>query len=119
MKLDAKYYLEMMCEYANRAVKYIADISKEEFQDNEEKQDAVSHVLYRFAEASVQIEDTFKAKYDEIGWKDIHGFRVLLAHQYHRVEMTILYNIVIEELPLILELLMSVLTKLQAEEKEK
>jgi len=113
MKPDSEYYLEIMREYGIRAVRYLTGVSKEEFQNNEEKQDSISHVLYRFAEASIQIDDAFKKKYNQIVWKDIHAFRVLLAHVYHKVDMTILYNIVLENIPVILEQIIDVLEKLR------
>ena len=99
MKHEPLFYLEIILEYCNRTISYIDGVTFEQFVSNKEKQDSISHTLYRLAEASVQLDEQFKQSCPEINWKDIHGLRVLLAHIYHNVDFSILYNISIERMP--------------------
>lgn len=99
MKREPLYYLKIMQEYCCRAISYIDGVSIEQFINNNEKQDSISHVLYRMSEASVQIDEQFKNENPEIQWKDIYGLRVLLAHIYHNVDFSILYNITTSNIP--------------------
>ena len=99
MKREPLFYLEIMLDYCNRSISYLNGISLEQFITNREKQDSISHVLYRLAEASVQLDEQFKNKYKEINWKDINGLRVLLAHIYHNIDFSILYDISVKAIP--------------------
>ena len=99
MKHEPLFYLEIMSEYCNRAISYIDGVTFEQFTNNKEKQDSISHVLYRLAEAAVQLDEQFKQNCAKINWKDLHGLRVLLAHIYHNVDFSILYNIAIDQIP--------------------
>ena len=99
MKNEPLYYLEIMLEYSKRTIEYLDGITYEEFTENKEKQDSISHTLYRLSEASIQLDDNFKNECPEINWKDIHGLRVLLAHVYHNIDFSILYNIANEGIP--------------------
>ena len=99
MKHEPLFYLEIILEYCNRTISYIDGVTFDQYAGNKEKQDSISHTLYRLAEASVQLDEQFKQNCPEINWKDIHGLRVLLAHMYHNVDFSILYNISIEQMP--------------------
>ena len=99
MKHKPLFYLEIMLEYCNRTITYIDGVTFEQFVNSKEKQDSISHTLYRLAEAAVQIDGEFKNNFPEINWKDIHGLRVLLAHIYHNVDFSILHSISIDKMP--------------------
>ncbi|HKJ60536.1 MAG TPA: HepT-like ribonuclease domain-containing protein, partial [Hyphomicrobiales bacterium] len=38
----------------------------------------------------------------EIEWRNVKGFRVMAAHQYHRLDPAIVWNVVDEHIPKIL-----------------
>ena len=99
MKHEPLFYLEIMLEYCNRTISYIDGVTIEQFVNDKEKQDSISHTLYRLAEASVQLDEQFKISCPEINWKDIYGLRVLLAHIYHNVDFSILHTIAVEKMP--------------------
>ena len=101
MKREPLFYLETMLEYCNRAIAYIDGVTYEQFKNDNEKQDSISHVLYRLAEAAVQLDARFKNDCPEINWKDIHGLRVLLAHVYHNVDFSLLHSIAVVKMPLL------------------
>ena len=101
MKHEPLFYLEIMLEYCNIAISYITGVTPEQFINDKEKQDSISHVLYRMAEASVQLDEQFKSNCHEINWKDIHGLRILLAHIYHNIDFSILYTISVDKIPVL------------------
>ena len=114
MKHEPLFYLEIMLEYCNRAISYIADVTLEQFINDKEKQDSISHVLYRMAEASVQLDEQFKNNCIEINWKDIHGLRVLLAHIYHNVDFSLLHTISVDKMPMLKVTLEQVIDKIRS-----
>ena len=66
---------------------------KEEFFQNETIQDAVFFRLQTIGEAVNQLPEEMKIQYPEIRWKDIVGFRNILAHRYWRVDLDVVWGI--------------------------
>jgi uncharacterized protein with HEPN domain len=66
---------------------------KEEFLTNLSLQDATLFRLQTIGEAVNQLPDELKEKYPEIPWRQIVGFRNLLAHVYWQVDMSTVWTI--------------------------
>ncbi len=56
-------------------------------------------------EATKRLSSEFRAQYPEIPWKDIAGMRDILAHQYDRVNLNTLWDVVQTDVPELLALL--------------
>jgi uncharacterized protein with HEPN domain len=50
------------------------------------RQLAVEHLLEIIGESANSLNDSFRARYPDIAWRDITGLRIVLAHHYHRVD---------------------------------
>jgi uncharacterized protein with HEPN domain len=61
---------------------------REEFLSDISLQDATLFRLQTIGEAVNQLPDELKQKYPEIPWRQIVGFRNLLAHVYWRIDMS-------------------------------
>ncbi len=66
---------------------------KEEFLTNLSLQDATLFRLQTIGEAANQLPNELKEKYPEIPWRQIIGFRNLLAHVYWQVDMSTVWTI--------------------------
>lgn len=60
---------------------------KQEFFENETIQDATLFRLQTIGEAVNQLPEELRERYPHIRWKDIVGFRNVLAHRYWRVDL--------------------------------
>jgi len=79
------------CEYAAE----IVATSK----DNITNQLALERIVEIIGEAANQVSEEIKAKYDKIEWRKIIDTRNILAHEYHRVDADIVWNICKNKLP--------------------
>jgi len=71
--------------------------------DNFEKQwieqDAIIRNLEIIGEASINISDELKEKYPDVGWKEMRGMRNFVTHEYFGVSLTIIWDILINDIP--------------------
>ncbi|AFZ54732.1 HepT-like ribonuclease domain-containing protein [Cyanobacterium aponinum] len=72
---------------------------KKEFYEDELIQTWIIHNLQIIGEASRATSEEFKAKYPQVLWLKIADFRNLLVHEYFRVDLGIVWEIVENELP--------------------
>ena len=74
-------------------------------QDNFEtqwvEQDAIIRNLEIIGEAVVNISDDMKLNYPEVSWKEIRGMRNFVTHQYFGVELSEIWNTIINDIPLL------------------
>ncbi len=70
-----------------------------EFVANDLVRSAVLYKLVIIGEAASKITPDFKAKYPEIPWRDIVGFRNYSIHAYFSVDWTVVWGAAKEETP--------------------
>ena len=94
-----KLYLKDILESIERIGKSLKNVTKEVFEKDVDIQDAVLRRLEIISEAASNIPHEIKAKYVNIEWKKIIGFRIVVAHTYFNVDMDIVWDIIENELP--------------------
>jgi uncharacterized protein with HEPN domain len=85
-------------EAINKIEKYVAH-GKEEFFANELIQSWMLLQLQIIGEAARSMNYTTHEQYPEISWRDIMDFRNLLVHEYFRVDLKLIWQIIERELP--------------------
>ncbi|MEB3249007.1 MAG: HepT-like ribonuclease domain-containing protein [Merismopediaceae bacterium] len=74
---------------------------KAAFLDNELIQGWVLLHLQRIGEAARAMAKTTHQQYPQIPWQDIIDFRNILVHEYFRIDLELVWQIVETELPLL------------------
>lgn len=64
-------------------------------------EDAVLHQLTVVGEAVGRLSESLCASVPEVNWIRIKGLRNLITHEYHRVDMIIIWQVVDEHLPVL------------------
>ena len=82
---------------------------KEEFLTDDKGQDAVIRNLEIIGEAVKNISKAFREKHSDIPWKQIAGMRDEMIHEYFGVDLDIVWNVVVKDLPLLKERLNKIL----------
>jgi uncharacterized protein with HEPN domain len=85
--------------------------------DNFEKQwieqDAIIRNLEIIGEASVNVSDGLKTQYPDISWKEIRGMRNFVTHQYFGVELSDIWDTVINDIPVLKEQILNIINDLE------
>ena len=91
-------YLHDMLESARHVQRYMAGVAYDEFWDNSEKRDAVALRLAVIGEAAGHIAPQTAARLKEVPFKDIRGMRNRIAHDYGRVDYSIVWKVTQEDI---------------------
>ncbi|MEQ8757661.1 MAG: DUF86 domain-containing protein [Coleofasciculus sp. G1-WW12-02] len=102
MKRDIQFLLDML-QSAELIIDYIAQCSKDEFLETIQLQDAVIRRLLVIAEAARRISETTRQTLSTIPWQEINGMRNRLVHEYDDVNLNIVWDVVQNEIPILIE----------------
>ena len=72
--------------------------SYEAFESNSVYRNAVCLCIMQIGELSIHLSDDFKSKNDSIPWKQIHGMRKVVAHEYGNIDTEILWETATENI---------------------
>ena len=70
----------------------------EDFLKDEKTQDAVSRNLEIIGEAAANIPKDLQDKYEEVPWKNIKDFRNVLTHQYWKIDLDLIWEVILTKL---------------------
>lgn len=92
-------YLFHIRDAIARIEKYSKEITEKEFEKNELIQDAVIRQLEIIGEAVKQLSKSFTRVNNHINWKDIAGMRDKLIHDYLGVDIKLVWQTVVKDIP--------------------
>lgn len=102
---DERVYIRHMIDNSNKAINFVKDISREDFDNDEKLRLALTHLLQIIGEAARRISPKFRATYSQIPWKAIVGMRSKVVHDYLNVDEDVVWATVQNDLaPLVIEL---------------
>ena len=111
MSRDWRLYLADARHCAEKVVRYTEALSREAFFEDERTLDAVLRNLELLGEALKYLPEEVRRQHPGIAWRDIIGFRNVLAHVYFDLDRDILWDVIRKEVPLLLD----TLVRLEAE----
>ena len=94
---------------ASRIISYVKSAGYESFMKDTKTQDAVIRNLEIIGEAVKNLSRSFKDQYPQIRWRGIARLRDKLIHHYSGVNLEILWQIIEESLPELLDQLNKIL----------
>jgi uncharacterized protein with HEPN domain len=97
-KRDYRLYIEDILECIGKIKRYAQSLDLIEFSEDDKTVDAVIRNFEIIGEASRQLPEEFKRKYPEVDWREMIDFRNVIIHGYFAVNMSIIWDIIQNEL---------------------
>jgi len=94
-----KLFLRDILESAKKVVRYTQGMDFDSFVKNEMAYDAVLRNLEIIGEAAKHIPDEVRRRYPDIAWREMAGLRDILTHAYFGLDDEVLWDIVQNEVP--------------------
>lgn len=110
MKKDSSVYITDILDCIDHIKSYTENMSKKDFYQNDQVQDAVIRRLEIIGEASNQIQNSFKELHLHIPWRKMTDLRNVLIHEYSGISLEIIWNVIQKELSLLKESLLKIET---------
>ena len=105
--------LEDMAEQTEHILSVVQPITFEEFLQNYIYSAAVIRFFEVTGEAAKNIPDDIRNKYPEIHWKELSGFRDVLIQQYPKVNLRMVWNFAVNDVPSLRENILKALFDLR------
>lgn len=84
---------------ARDALGFIEGMTRPELDQDVKTQYAVARALEVIGEAASRADNEMRAAYPDLPWGRMVGMRTILAHEYFRVDLDIVWQVVTESLP--------------------
>jgi uncharacterized protein with HEPN domain len=88
---------------AQRILRFATGLTKSELAANEEKQSAILYQVIIVGEATKRLSTDFRTIHLDIPWSDIARMRDILAHQYDRVDLDTLWDVIQRDISELIE----------------
>lgn len=100
--------IQMSCE---KIVRYTKGLTVEQFLADDKTFDAVVRNLTVIGEAVKHIPQDVRERHPLVEWREIAGFRDIAVHEYFGIDEDILWDIIQNEVPLLLTQLIQIMAQ--------
>jgi len=97
------FYLDDMIVFSEKVLAYTKGLDQEGFEADEKGYDATLRNLELIGEAATHIPDSIRATFAAVPWRQIVATRNRLIHGYLGIDNEILWSIIQDDIPALLE----------------
>ena len=90
---------------ARRILCWADGIDQIEMETNDEKVSAILYQLIIIGEATKRLSQAIRQHHPEISWREVAGMRDVIVHEYDQVDLDIVWDVIQNKLPELLNLL--------------
>ncbi|MEM9543626.1 MAG: DUF86 domain-containing protein [Cyanobacteria bacterium P01_E01_bin.42] len=103
--LDIQEAIAKIEQYANQG--------REAFEKDELIQVWILHHLQIIGEAASAMSEALSQKYNRVPWQDMADFRNVLVHEYFRIDLDIIWEIVKKQIPNLKKQIVEILSEVR------
>ena len=103
LQREWRFYVSDMIGFAEKVMAYTEGLDQERFVASDLNYDATVHNLILLGEAATHIPEHVRTFASAIDWRQIVGTRNRLIHGYVGINNDIVWDIVKDEIPLLIE----------------
>jgi len=100
---DLRLYCEDILDSGNAILDFVEGLSFEDFSDDRKTYSAVIREFEIIGEAVGRLPESFRERYPQVEWQDIKDFRNLLSHEYFGIDLEIVWKIIEDDLPSLID----------------
>ncbi len=108
MRTDEAYLIDML-NASEDALRFVHDITFEQFMNSPLHQMATLKAVEIVGEAASHVSSAFRSSHPQIPWQDIIGMRHRLVHGYFEVDYERVWDTVQRDLPVLISQLKEIL----------
>ena len=108
-KRDYRLYLEDIIDSSEAIIEYVGRLTFDDFINDRKTYSAVIREFEIIGEAVGKLPEKVRSLRSGVEWQDIKDFRNLLIHEYFGVDLELVWNIIRDDLPLLLEAVKQIL----------
>ena len=109
MRRDELYVADLVDNTLPAIREYLDGISREQWDQDRVRRDAVVYRLLLLGEGASALPDTLRDRYPDVAWRQIRAFRNLAVHKYFGVDWAVVWKIAQDEVPLLEEQAMAIM----------
>lgn len=117
MPRDDLVCLGHMLDMAGKALELIHEKTRESYDYDHALRLALTHLIQVIGEAARRISPEFHQKYPQIPWREIIGMRHKIVHDYMGVDEDVVWEVVSQDLPPLVEILKKIVPPEEPEEE--
>ena len=102
-KRDPRLYCDDILESGSAILDFMQQMSFEDFCDDRKTYSAVIREFEIIGEAVGKLPQSLKERRSDVEWQDIRDFRNLLIHEYFGVDLEIVWKIIKDDLPVLID----------------
>ena len=95
--------VKKLSAYAAKIIGYCEGVTYEQFSADSKLAEACVFNLSQMGELANRVEDTFAEAHPEIPWRYIYGLRNRIVHDYEGVNLLLIWQIICDDLPGLVE----------------
>ncbi len=112
MTRTPRLYLSDILESIIKIQQYTTNLTLEQFKETSMVRDAVARNFEIIGEATAHVPGAIQDQYPQVPWYKMKAMRNIMAHEYFRVDIGIVWETAKVDLPKVLPQIQAVLTEL-------
>lgn len=98
-----QYYIEKIKADLLFIAKHMEKVDIQSFKENEVLQDSMLFRMIQISENAKKLSEDYRRRKDNVPWQAIFGLRNRIVHDYGSVDLRVLFDTLIDDIPVLLE----------------